>query len=285
MHAEEFREEIHEYIDNAYTQFQEFQKQHAQMYKVFHEICKRNSIHCYYGFGSLLGIIRDNGTIPWDADIDVLIPVSEAKKLIAVLQKELPDDYYIISNFIDKNYYLCESRICKKGYDSEVMHIDIFYLIGAPSDPKTRNQFDKRVKHAFCYRAIRNGQITDGIKSKSKFLYFLKKVRKALMHIEPDFLFNKRCNDLLFKYEYSSSEYCIVWAVGGEIFPVSIFEPRIIYELDGFECYLPNNSDEFLKIRYADYEHYLPISARFDEFYSGFKRLLKLYGDNKSEIK
>ena len=259
MQPEEFRVEIQRYIDDAYTEFQEFQNQ--------------------------LGIIRDKGTIPWDADIDVLIPVSKAEQLIEVLQKELPEDYYVISNFIDKNYFLCESRVCKKGYDPEVLHIDIFYLIGAPSDPKTRNQFDKRVKKAYSYRAIRNQQINKGINKKSKLLYYVKKIRKALMHVEPNILFNKRYNDLLFKYEFSTSEYCIVWAVGAEIFPVTIFEPPVIYKKDDFECYLPNDSEKFLKIRYSDYNRYLPVSARFEEFYSGYKRLLKMCGEKKSEIK
>ena len=280
MNPEDFRNEMHQYINTAYTEFQEFQDKLIEMYKVFHEICKSNKIHYYYGFGSLLGIIRDNGMIPWDADIDVLIPVYNARKLIEVLQKELPEDYYIISNFIDNNYFLCESRVCKKGYNPEVLHIDIFYLIGAPSNSQLRDLFDERVKKAYRYRAIRNQPLYKGNTKKSRFLYYIKKVRRLIMHIESDKMFDKRCNDLLFKYDFFESEYCIVWAVGGEIFPTSIFEPLVIHKKDDFECYLPNDSDAFLRIRYSDYNHYLPVSDRFEEFYAGYKRLLKLHENN-----
>ena len=117
-----------------------------------------------------------------DADIDVLIPISEAKHLIEILKKELPDNYYLVSNFIDENYYLCESRICKKGYNSEVLHLDIFYLIGAPSDPQKRQKFDQRVKRLFYYRAIRNEPISirEGDETADKIIYYIKKVLKFM---------------------------------------------------------------------------------------------------------
>ena len=276
MQREEFRNEIHRYIDQAYSEFQSVQDQITEMYSIVHEICKKNSIHCYYGFGSLLGIIRDKGMIPWDADIDILIYVSEAKHFIEILQKELPEDYYVVSNFIDRDYYLCESRVCKKNHNPEVFHIDIFYLIGAPSDPDKLKRFDERIKRVYYYRAIRNQPISKGNTKRSKMVYYIKKGLKFFMHIEPDYLFNKRCNDLLFKYDIEKSEHCIVWAVGGEVFPVSIFEPPIVYENDGFECFLPNNPEEFLKIRYSNYKEYLPISNRFEEFYAGYKRLSRI---------
>ena len=274
MKPEEFRDEILQYIDQAYSECLKLQGQITEMYKVFHEVCKRNHIHCYFGFGSLLGIVRDQGMIPWDADIDVLIPVSEAKHLIEVLQRELPEDYYVISNFTDKNYYLCESRVCQKGYDPEVVHIDIFYLIGAPANPKKRKKFDQRVKRLFYYRAIRNEQIhiSKEDTTADRIIYCIKKGLKFVMHIEPDQLLNKRCDKLLFKYDYCKSEYCIVWAVGGEIFPVSIFEPFEIYQKGDFECYLPNDADTFLRIRYSNYHQYFPISDRFEEFYANYKK-------------
>ena len=281
MQREEFRNEIHQYIDQAYSEFQKVQDQITEMYTIVHEICKKNSIHSYFGFGSLLGIIRDNGMIPWDADIDILIKISDAERFINILQKELPEDYYVISNFIDHNYYLYESRVCKKNHNPEVFHIDIFYLIGAPSDPDKLRRFDARVKRIFYYRAIRNQPIYMGNTKRSKMVYYIKKGLKFFMHIEPNKLFNKRCNDMLFKYDIGESEYCIVWAVGAEIFPLSIFEPPTVYKKGAFECFLPNNSDEFLKIRYSNYGEYLPVSNRFDEFYAGYKRLLEIHGEKE----
>lgn len=273
MNALEFKNEMHQFIDNAYTEFEDFQSQIMEMYSIFHDICMKNGIHCYYAFGSLLGVVRDKCMIPWDADVDVVIPVNQALKLIEVLQEQLPKDYYIVSNFIDKNYYLCESRICRKGFNPDVLHIDIFYLIGAPSDPSKLMKFDDKVRKMYYHRAIRYQSIEKGSTSRTKLVYYAKKIIKIFMHIEPNFLFNKRCNKMLFQYDFAKSDYCIVWATGGEIFPVNIFEPAQEYKLGQYKCLLPHNPEAFLRIRYSDFENYLPISDRFEEFYAGYKRL------------
>lgn len=277
MNNDQFLLELHDYVDKSYSEFQSFQKQIIDMYSVIYDICKKNGIHCYVGFGSLLGIIRDNGMIPWDADIDLLIPINQAENLINILKRELPGDYYLVTNFIDKNYYLCETRICQKGFNSDVMHIDVFYLIGSPNEESQRLKFDKKVKQFFYRRAIRYQPIKKGNTSASKLIFFTKKIIKFIMHIEPNFIFNARCNRILFKYDFSKSEYCIVWAVGGEIFPVKIFEPARLYRYGGLECLLPNDPVTFLRIRYGEFKEYLPVSDRFEEFYAGYKRLNYLY--------
>jgi len=282
MDGKDFRKEILEYIESAYDKFEESQKIITEMFSVFHDICSRNNFHYYYGFGSLLGIVRDGGMIPWDADIDVLVPINKMKTLINILKKELPSDYYIISNFIDQNYYLCESRICCMSYDPEFYHIDIFYLIGAPNDEQELLKFDKKVKKIYYRRALRYQKNEKGSTSKDKLVFFVKKGIKAILHIEPDFIFNRKCNRLLFKYEYNLSKNCIVWAVGGEIFPMEIFEPVKKYQDGEFECYLPHDADAFLKIRYSNYLEYLPIQNRFDEFYAGYKRFCKGEGGKQT---
>ena len=221
--------------------------------------------------------------IPWDADIDVLVPINQMSKLLELLKNELPKDYYIVSNFLDENYYLCESRICSNKYDPEIFHIDIFYLIGAPEDKKELERFDKAVKKTYYTRALRYQAVEKGKTSRDKLVYYTKKCIRTVLHIEPNFVFNRKCKKMMFKYDYDNSHNCIVWAVGGEIFPVEIFEPIEIYQKDGFECYLPHNADEFLKIRYANYMEYLPIQNRFDEFYDGYKRFCRGENGGKKE--
>ena len=275
MTNNEFKKEILNYIEKSYDSFVECQNMINEMFSVFHEICMKHDIHYYYGFGSLLGIVRDKGMIPWDADIDVVIPVNKMKHLIKVLESELPSDYYVLSNFIDKNYYLCETRICRQNFDPDVYHIDIFYLIGAPENRKTLLLFDKKVKKAFYYRALRFQKITKGSTTRDKLVFYTKKIIKIFLKIKPDYFFNKKCEKLLFRYDFDNSTNCIVWAIGGEIFPVNIFEPCTLYKDKDFECILPNDPDCFLTIRYSNYMDYLPIKNRFEEFYSGFNRFSK----------
>lgn len=272
MNDTEFRREIINYIGASLDEFCEYKVGLLEMFRVFHAICRDNDFHYYYGFGSLLGIVRDDGMIPWDADIDVLVPINRAEMLIRILKDNLPKDYYIVSNFLDPNYYLCETRICRRGYNSDVFHIDIFYIIGAPEDEKKRRKFDKKVKRYYYNRTIRYKQIERGETSRDRLVYYAKKAIRFFMRLKPDFIFNRECDNLLFKYNYEKATYCIVWAVGGEIFPISIFEPVKKYQKDDFECLLPQSPDAFLRIRYGEYWQYLPVQDRFEEFYHSFKR-------------
>lgn len=53
------------------------------------DICKTKRVDCSIAFGSLLGWARHGKqVIPWDDDMDVLIPISFRKELISILEKE-----------------------------------------------------------------------------------------------------------------------------------------------------------------------------------------------------
>ncbi len=50
-----------------------------EMLQKFVNICERNNLTYYLGDGTLLGAIRHKGFIPWDDDIDVLMPYADYK--------------------------------------------------------------------------------------------------------------------------------------------------------------------------------------------------------------
>ena len=58
------------------------------------EICNKHNLKCIAGFGTLLGAIRHNGFIPWDDDMDFLMPRSDYKKLCG-LSKEFCEPFFL----------------------------------------------------------------------------------------------------------------------------------------------------------------------------------------------
>ena len=54
---------------------------------VFDDVCKKHNLTYFLEAGSLLGAIRHKGFIPWDDDVDVLMPRKDYQKFLRSTQK------------------------------------------------------------------------------------------------------------------------------------------------------------------------------------------------------
>ncbi len=69
----------------------ELQLAQLDMLRFFKEFCEKNDITFYFIGGGLIGALRNGGFIPWDDDIDVLLPRSDYERLIRLWQAQYPD--------------------------------------------------------------------------------------------------------------------------------------------------------------------------------------------------
>lgn len=58
-------------------------------------ILDRNGIISWLESGTLLGVVRENRLLPWDNDVDISIDVSDAGKLLAILNRFRLRGYYV----------------------------------------------------------------------------------------------------------------------------------------------------------------------------------------------
>ena len=58
--------------------------------EAFDKICTKHDIPYYMLGGTMLGVIRHKGFIPWDDDMDFGVPFEHYNKLISILEEELP---------------------------------------------------------------------------------------------------------------------------------------------------------------------------------------------------
>ena len=70
--------------------------QHAQldMLKFFKQFCEENNITFYFIGGGLIGALRNGGFIPWDDDLDLLLPREDYERLCTLWQEKYPDGRY-----------------------------------------------------------------------------------------------------------------------------------------------------------------------------------------------
>lgn len=72
--------------NKKYLTAKELQQCELEILKWLDEICRKNDLHYFVYGGTLLGAIRHRGFIPWDDDIDTIMPRPDYEKLIKILK-------------------------------------------------------------------------------------------------------------------------------------------------------------------------------------------------------
>ena len=62
-------------------------------------LCDRHGIRYFADGGTLLGVIRHQGFIPWDDDIDICLKREDYNRLVPVLLEELPHGFEVAGMF------------------------------------------------------------------------------------------------------------------------------------------------------------------------------------------
>ncbi len=122
----------------------------------FDRVCKKNHLRYFLTGGTLLGAIRHNGFIPWDDDIDILVPRDDFEKLL-LLKDEFHYPYFFQTPVTDPGYYFAFPRLrnsrtsaiqrpfCDCGYNMGIF-IDILPLDFITYDDAGRKMFDQLTK-------------------------------------------------------------------------------------------------------------------------------------------
>ena len=134
-----------------------------EILNIFKEICAKYKLKYFAVDGTLLGVVRHKGFIPWDDDIDVAMPRSDFERLLKVVRGELSyyEDLIIQYETFDKNYSTPHARITnikttayfphvwRTGLDvPQGIFIDIF-----PYDNVPNSQWKKKI-HRLVYKSV-----------------------------------------------------------------------------------------------------------------------------------
>ena len=110
------------------------------------KVCRKNNIEYYLEGGSLLGMVRDKGFIPWDDDLDICIWYREKERLVKALREELPPNlsvieiedmnpyfYDFVMRVVDKRYNWHEPTKFDECYENKNNYVGIDIMFISPT--------------------------------------------------------------------------------------------------------------------------------------------------------
>ncbi len=88
----------------------------TEMLKEFVKICKENNIDYFIAFGTVIGVLRHGGFIPWDDDIDLCMSRSDFERFCEIVSKPpYSERYEMISAANSDDFFMPEAHWQFKG--------------------------------------------------------------------------------------------------------------------------------------------------------------------------
>lgn len=118
----------------------EVQKEAERLLGVFDEFCREHGLQYFAAYGTLLGAVRHGGPIPWDDDVDVLMPRPDYDRLIGLYSDDSNDTRLFLPGAPDYPIYFVKFVSLRTSLIEESVHfpsdygvfIDVFPLDGLP---------------------------------------------------------------------------------------------------------------------------------------------------------
>ena len=245
---------------------QEVQKVSLDILKDVHEFCESHHIRYSLAYGTLIGAIRHKGFIPWDDDVDIVIPRPDFERFCKEYKSLCGYKLYAPDN---TNSFLTYARVCDNEHTRVKttcpwtttptgLWIDVFPIDGLPSDEV---EFLEIVKKTRSIQKIVDGlrsgryyKLSDTINVRNFFGCLLRRLlyRKNDIHV----LLDQHIH-LIKKIEYESAEYCGQLTVMDypekEHNPKEDFVDFVKVPFEGSDFYVMMGYDNVLKRYYGNY--------------------------------
>lgn len=234
----------------------------------FDKICKDYNLTYWLAYGTLIGAIRHKGFIPWDDDIDIMMPRKDYIRLSSI--DLLSNRYKILTPYNTKRYpypmyKIIDTKTIKKEpirkkYQVIGVDVDIFPVDNYPADINEVKILSDEIKR----NQVQINKISQNFgKGRSFIRTILRNVIIALRHILDDLgfvplsKFVKNIDNLAQSYNLNKTgymgNYMMIESCLYHMNPSTVFESSVYVEFEGMRFPAPIGFDSCLRKAYGDY--------------------------------
>lgn len=248
--------------------------------KDIHRFCVENRLRYSLGYGSLIGAVRHKGFIPWDDDMDILMPrpdfdyfcehYSSSKFKLAT-----PENAYIAyARVFDNNRTYCRTLGRWLKQECEGVFVDIFPMDAVNADIIAFNEQKNQVKQILKLQLDNRGA-----KKNIMDLFRILPLKEALKSLvvtlhnryfyeyETDMdIISHRYQEILHKNDWGETECCAVLAYVNDSIskqvPIGFWDDLRLTDFEDTKFYIFSSYDKVLRDIYGDYMELPPEEKR-----------------------
>ena len=272
--------------DRKELSLKEIQSISLEILKAVTDVCEELGLRYCLIYGTLIGAVRHHGYIPWDDDVDIMMPRPDYDKLLEYLashklpnlsvfnRQTCPEYPYMISRISDDRYILEMENEKSVGMG---IFIDVYPFDGLGVEKDESVKFGLKGDHlsSWCYQATRKHYAVETTRSP------LKKILKFPVFLIAKIIgkdhFQNKLEKLGGAKDYDKCEYvgCVIWLSWGEkdMFLRKWFDETMKVPFEKYEFRVPKCYDEVLRHTYGDYMQLPPENQRAaHHYYKAFKK-------------
>lgn len=234
-----------------------------EMVQIFINICKKHHLKYFAASGTLIGAIRHQGFIPWDDDIDLMMPREDYEKFLQVAKEELRDPFFLQHYTTEKNYpnghiqirnsqttcFIHESYVDLKNGKNCGIFIDIFPFDKVFDNYKKRQKYCKKIKVLKALAMWRVYGTPSFLRRMIvKFYFCFHSLQKTIIKID-------RLSKNLPNKDKQSLVSIPTFLPGyeKEVWQENWFDEMVDHKFEDIEMAIPAKYDEVLRKEYGDY--------------------------------
>ena len=262
-------------------QFKLVQNTGFEMFQIINDICRKHNLSLMLGFGSALGAVRHKGFVPWDDDIDVLMPRKDYDLFISLCDKELPSNMIVYASGSKNGPEVRYAKIVNKDFKvfpeggnelSNLVCLDVMplesygdnvlirkikwalYLLISTAATTTRLWHDRSqdTDYRYLMKLTKKGAFEYYIRIVIGFFFSFMSYKKWLMIADGWFKNAKKTSKVFIPSIF----------INTNPIDINIMLPPSIGEFEGIQVPIPNNAEKYLVFQYGDWKKLPPEEKR-----------------------